>query len=556
MNMHIGDAAEPDAAAAEHMEASIALPGEAAPPLVAEPDDRHIGPMTGEARLAPARFGDAVASGFARGRRMWIGVATGSSGQHQPDLQAPHSEAPRSEPSTRGFAVKADDVAQGVPPDDLDDLHDILLSPEVDARLAPPAAARSWRHPGFIGAASVGAVCVAAAAAFIISTGNHAAAINASEVGVELPGETGSGLMAPAAKLAMVPPREEALEPASKIPTVSRKDLHKSSLDEVLSFKASAAAAGAGGEANAKTGAEDAVKPVAAVNEPAAAAPASTAAVSEVGVTEPPRSTVESAPAAPPSAAPAASAPEAHRSAEAAAGLAADGTRLGGPAAEPTRANGAKKHEDLAGQVRVASVKPGDGVAAGQGAIPAPSPAPARPAMTDAQQNEVLAYVTELATKLRDMRVEMAALQVGQQKLDGKLDAKLGDVERRVSMGEARRALDSVTLASAPPVEAAPPPLTVTPGPAPAKQKKTASKEITTANIAPSPTPAAEAPRRYRVQAASPGLAMLAEIDRSGDEGAQLQVAVGEQVPGYGRVLSIAQRGTAWVVKTDQGAIQ
>jgi hypothetical protein len=553
MNMHIGDAAEPDAAAAEHMEASIALPGEAAPPLVAEPDDRHIGPMTGEARLAPARFGDAVAAGFARGRRMWIGVATGSSGQHLPDLQAPHSEAPRSEPSTRGFALKADDLAQGGP---LDDLDDIVLSPGPAHYPAPPAPARSWRQPAFIGAASVGAVCIAAAAAVIISTGNHAAAVNASEVGVELSGETGSGLMAPAAKLAMVPPREEALEPVSKLPTVSRKDLRKSSLDEVLSFKASAAAAGAGGEANAKTGAEDAVKPAAAVNEPAAAAPASNLMVSEVGVAEPPRSTVESAATAPPSPAPAASAPEAHRSAQAAAGLAADATRLGGSAAEPTGANGAKKHEDLAGQVRVASVKPGDGAAAGQGGVPAAGPAPARPPMTDAQQNEVLAYVTELATQLHDIRVEMTALQAGQQKLDGKVEAKLSDVERRVSMGEARRALDSVKLASLAPVEAAPPPLTVTPGPAAAKPNKSASKGIATANMTASAMAPVETPRRYRVQAASPGLAMLAEIDRSGDEGAQLQVAVGEQVPGYGRVLSIAQRGTAWVVKTDQGAIQ
>jgi hypothetical protein len=49
---------------------------------------------------------------------------------------------------------------------------------------------------------------------------------------------------------------------------------------------------------------------------------------------------------------------------------------------------------------------------------------------------------------------------------------------------------------------------------------------------------------------------MLAEIDRSGDEGAQLQVAVGQSVPGYGRVKSIAQRGTAWVIQTEQGAIQ
>ena len=45
-----------------------------------------------------------------------------------------------------------------------------------------------------------------------------------------------------------------------------------------------------------------------------------------------------------------------------------------------------------------------------------------------------------------------------------------------------------------------------------------------------------DAGKKYRLQAASPGLAMLAEVDRGGGEGAQIQVAVGDTVPGYGRV--------------------
>jgi hypothetical protein len=49
---------------------------------------------------------------------------------------------------------------------------------------------------------------------------------------------------------------------------------------------------------------------------------------------------------------------------------------------------------------------------------------------------------------------------------------------------------------------------------------------------------------------------MLTEIGRSGDDGAQLQIAVGDPVPGYGKVTSIAQRGTAWVVVTDHGTLQ
>jgi hypothetical protein len=49
---------------------------------------------------------------------------------------------------------------------------------------------------------------------------------------------------------------------------------------------------------------------------------------------------------------------------------------------------------------------------------------------------------------------------------------------------------------------------------------------------------------------------MLGEIDRSGDDGAPLQIGVGSQVPGYGKVKSIDQRGTTWVVQTENGPIQ
>jgi hypothetical protein len=61
--------------------------------------------------------------------------------------------------------------------------------------------------------------------------------------------------------------------------------------------------------------------------------------------------------------------------------------------------------------------------------------------------------------------------------------------------------------------------------------------------------------KRYRVQAASPGLALLAEIDRGGGDGAQIQASVGDTIPGYGRVKSVSQHGTTWVVTTEHGNI-
>ena len=56
----------------------------------------------------------------------------------------------------------------------------------------------------------------------------------------------------------------------------------------------------------------------------------------------------------------------------------------------------------------------------------------------------------------------------------------------------------------------------------------------------------------YRIQAASPSLAMLG----TGDNAPPLEVAPGTTIPGYGRVSKIEQRGQSWVVVTDQGVIQ
>jgi hypothetical protein len=51
-------------------------------------------------------------------------------------------------------------------------------------------------------------------------------------------------------------------------------------------------------------------------------------------------------------------------------------------------------------------------------------------------------------------------------------------------------------------------------------------------------------------------LALLTQIDRGGGDGAQLEVLVGDKIPGYGKITSIGQRGVAWVVTTEHGTIQ
>ncbi len=53
--------------------------------------------------------------------------------------------------------------------------------------------------------------------------------------------------------------------------------------------------------------------------------------------------------------------------------------------------------------------------------------------------------------------------------------------------------------------------------------------------------------RNYRIQAASPGLAMLSVID-GGPDDRPIEISIGTDLLGYGKVRSIAQHGQAWVV--------
>jgi hypothetical protein len=158
---------------------------------------------------------------------------------------------------------------------------------------------------------------------------------------------------------------------------------------------------------------------------------------------------------------------------------------------------------------------------------PSPNPGPAADAAAAALAREPMSgpqqiEVTQLEAMIHDERVEIAALQADQKKNAELVADKLGDVERRLALAEAKGA-----------------------------------KSSTPRSPAPGPTGTGQQPaRRYLVQAASPNLAILAPLDRSGDDGAPLQIGIGDDVPGYGKVTRIAQHGTAWVVETERGKIQ
>lgn len=193
-------------------------------------------------------------------------------------------------------------------------------------------------------------------------------------------------------------------------------------------------------------------------------------------------------------------------------------------------------------------------VATPTGALAAATKIQAAP-MAPPDQVQVLELVTQLATLIRDERTQISNLQADEQNGNKATAAKLSDFERRLALVEANAA-----MASAANVPASPPAATISPTAVALTSARAALKQA--GQPVPNPTPSVPAPAQpvtpevYRVQAASPGLAMLAEVDHSGGDAAQIEVQVGDTLPGYGHVISVTQQGTNWVVKTDNGLIQ
>jgi hypothetical protein len=223
----------------------------------------------------------------------------------------------------------------------------------------------------------------------------------------------------------------------------------------------------------------------------------------------------------------------------------------------------ARSSEDLSTTVQVASVQASDVAGAPKavaGAVSSP-PGSEPKQISPAQETELYSMITEIATLVHQTRMELAGVLNQQKKSAGAVEARLMDFERRLNLGEASRALkdaQSVSITTEAPASAPIP----NPAALDAKPGKPPMKGLVTASVRPGeeanalvPVPVT-APPRYRVQAASPGLAMLADMDRSGEESKPVQVSVGGQLPGFGRVIKISQHGTSWVVQTEKGAIQ
>jgi len=191
--------------------------------------------------------------------------------------------------------------------------------------------------------------------------------------------------------------------------------------------------------------------------------------------------------------------------------------------------------------------------ATSQGAMPqVPVTSPVSVDPHDAE-HRALAMVTEYATIVGELRTEVAEMKEKLAHASQSNEARISDLERRVTFTEARRALDAAH--DAPRLVALPSP----PAHAKADSKSLTKNGLIKTSFDPSsrePATEIEGRPRYRVQAASPNLAMLTALDRSGEADGQIQVAIGDVIPNYGRVKQIAQKGTSWVIETDQGTIQ
>jgi hypothetical protein len=161
---------------------------------------------------------------------------------------------------------------------------------------------------------------------------------------------------------------------------------------------------------------------------------------------------------------------------------------------------------------------------------------------------EMANMVTLLSTMVRNLEIQQTQLQAFVKGSAGDTAVRLDDFGQRLAFSEARNAIAAAQDVG---------------GPTPADDSTRPPSRppvVLTRAAAALPTIVAAqggpGAKRYHVQAASPGLALLAEVERGGGEGAQIQVVVGDTIPGYGRVKDISQRGTTWSVTTENGAIQ
>ena len=440
----------------------------------------------------------------------------------------------------------------GEPDPDAVHAADPLTGPE---HLATPSAKsrRKGNRSALLGGVAVGGVLVLAGGAFLLSPYNHVVPVPPKVTAAVHRVEKSAGLdpskpFAPAASLASVNP---PARPGSIVMPRYSPPPRGQDLAELLSIRPGSAVPG--GQDSAQSSPQAPAKP-AQLTE--AFVPHEPGSIFPPALTPPPPAPIEVPPALK-NAQPASMAlapPTDHRSQPAAASVTNPGVDQVPVAAPGPELNA--PNQPVSAPATTPAVVQAATASAAQVSVPPDAVKQAvelhAGPMTSEEQVKVLELVTQMATIVRDMKAQNATLRADFARASAEDQARLSDFDRRIDLAEATNALAAAKGAD-----------DVAPVPASPAQTTTSVRHVmavspvavTRADVA-IPSSAPEAATRFRVQAASPGLALLTEVARGGGDGAQIQVTVGDVISGWGKVQSVAQRGTAWVVRTEHGVIE
>jgi hypothetical protein len=488
-----------------------------APPLIAEREDRG-----GGAHSANAETKKGIAKLFALAwRRQAKGPAPvageGNEGKRKEGVPASAAE------------IWQSDGDPGEPTATTGDDHPVVDDSQGRDCAAVEVAAKSQRpilkRKGALAAALAAGVAIPA---IVLLNWPHGAPRPVVEPGMLADGQT--KVMAPSAALATAPPRE-ALNVSRDRPLVN--ETRRDELNEMLSFKGGDKAAdGSPPKAGAPAAVPAAQLPVVAeaheTAQPASALPASERSAVPPSAPEATPTPIDQAKSAD-----AAQTPSAHPVAP--LSLAPTPGAVGRAPASSTAALPPEPGLGEAAKIEVRVAELETAVKDRSNEAHARLEAERAETHTLEKIAELGALVTRLTGQVKDLQDEVQTLSTG-------ADEKFADLTRRVALGEANRAVASAENAgsagSAAQAHAK--------GPADGSE----AQERKRLKVA-----AADVKHNYRIQAASPGLAMLTAVDSSPDD-RPVEVAIGTELPGYGRVLSIEQHGQAWVVKADRGSIE
>lgn len=248
------------------------------------------------------------------------------------------------------------------------------------------------------------------------------------------------------------------------------------------------------------------------------------------------------------------------------------------PKAEPAAPAAAGRADLAAAQAEPGAFPPAAAVASPPAAETA---AFAPPGIAAQQLTDTFALVRQMGLLVRDMQAENEGLRTQVAGLTDALQSQVADLEQRLAAAahslndehdenaqlRAQMAMLADTQqASSKAIEQRPSLLARNPADA-APERGEPQAEAPAAPVSTSAgdngvaadaatTGLARAVRRYRVQAASFGMAVLGDANAAPGQAGGHLVTVGDQVPGVGRVTRIIPRGTSWVVQTDHGEIQ